>query len=44
MMAKDKKFGIPCVDSAFDMEQYPTWLIIVMFVLLVLCAVAECLQ
>ena len=27
-----------------DMEQYPTWLLIVMFILVVLYAVVECLQ
>ena len=43
-MSKDRKFGIPCIDDMLDMEQYPTWLIVVMFVLFVLCAVAECLK
>ena len=42
-MSKDRKFGIPCIDSIFDMEQYPTWLIFVMFAVIVLCVVAECL-
>ena len=43
-MSRGAKFGIPCIDSIFDMDQYPTWLLIVMFVLFVLCAVAECLK
>ena len=42
-MSKDRKFGIPCIDDMLDMEQYPTWLLIVMFILVVLYAVAECL-
>ena len=33
--------GVKCVDDAFDMEQYPTWVIALMFVGIVIYAIIE---